>query len=40
MVQIPKVVWHTQRTLKPVKLLFITPADGMEHGASERAPDH
>jgi quercetin dioxygenase-like cupin family protein len=30
-VQIPANVWHSQRTLTPVKLMFVTPAEGTEH---------
>lgn len=32
-VQIPKGLWHSQRTLSPVRLFFITPAEGMMHAA-------
>jgi len=38
LVQVPKAVWHTQRTLKAVRLLFITPAGGTEHCASDQPP--
>ena len=27
--QIPKGLWHTQRTISPVRLFFITPVEGM-----------
>jgi mannose-6-phosphate isomerase-like protein (cupin superfamily) len=36
-VQVPKGLWHSQRTLSPVRLFFITPAEGMMH-AAERPP--
>jgi len=39
LVQIPKAVWHTQQTLKPVTLLFITPAGGTEHCSTEQPPE-
>ena len=32
-VQIPKGLWHSQRTVSPVRLFFITPAEGMMHAA-------
>lgn len=32
-VQIPKGLWHTQRTLAPVRLFFITPAGGTRNEA-------
>lgn len=38
LVQIPEAVWHTQQTLKPVKLLFITPAGGTEHCSAAQPP--
>ena len=38
LVQIPRGVWHTQQTVKPVKLLFITPAGGTEHCSAETPP--